>query len=56
MHLAPDGSGTTVTWSATFDEMVPATGGLMAAVLTRMIGRFASGAPAYAGRLHDQAR
>ena len=54
VHLVPDGSGTTVTWSATFDELVPATGRLMAAVLTRMIDRFASGAAAYAGRLHDQ--
>ena len=55
VHLDPDGPGTTVTWAATFDEMIPGTGRLMAAVLTRMIGRFASGVAAHAGRLHDQA-
>ncbi len=54
--LAPDGSGTTISWSATFDTMIPATGRLMTAVVTRMIGRFASGAAAYAGLLHDQVR
>ena len=55
VHLAPDGTGTTVTWAATFDELVPATGRLMSAVLTRMISRFASGAAAYAGKLHEEA-
>ncbi|MGD0392933.1 MAG: SRPBCC family protein [Acidimicrobiales bacterium] len=54
--LAPDGSGTTVSWSATFDTMIPATGRLMAVVVARMIGGFASGAAAYAGQLHDQIR
>lgn len=55
VHLAPDGTGTTVTWAATFDELVPATGRLMSAVLTRMISRFVSGAAAYAGKLHEEA-
>jgi len=51
--LAPDGPGTMITWSATFDERIPATGRLMAAVLTRMVGGFASGLADHAGRLHD---
>jgi Polyketide cyclase / dehydrase and lipid transport len=55
VHLVPDGSGTIVTWAATFDEKIPATGRLMAAVLARMISRFASGAAAHASGLHDQA-
>ena len=55
VRLTPDGPGTIVTWTATFDEKIPATGRLMAVVLTQMIRRFASGAAAHAGRLHDEA-
>ena len=51
--LAPDGSGTAVTWSATFDEKIPATGHLMRVVLVRMVSGFASGLAAYADRLLD---
>lgn len=54
--LAPDGSGTTISWSATFDTKIPFTGRLMVAVVTRMIGGFASGAAAHAGLFHDRDR
>ena len=40
----PDGTGTIITWAATFDEKIPGTGPLMVLVLNRLIGRFASGA------------
>jgi hypothetical protein len=52
--LMPEGSGTLITWSATFDEKIPGTGHLMVLVLTRLISRFASGAAGYADRLHSQ--
>ena len=48
VHCTVDGTGTLVTWSATFDEKVPGTGRLMRAVLARMVGRFATGACRYA--------
>ncbi len=53
--LEPEGSGTMITWSSTFDEKIPATGHLMAALVTRMIDGFASGLADYAGRLHEAA-
>jgi len=42
--LAPDGpgGGTHLTWAGTFDEIVPGTGALLAWVLHRMIGSFAT--------------
>lgn len=57
--LEPDGyagSGTAVTWSATFDEKIPGTGPLMTLVLRGIIGRLAAGATAYADRQAGQAR
>jgi hypothetical protein len=48
--LTPEGGGTLIDWSATFDEKIPATGRLMAMVITQMIGRFAHGAADYADR------
>jgi Polyketide cyclase / dehydrase and lipid transport len=52
----PDGSGTLIHWSATFDTKIPATGHLMTAVLGRTINRFANGAADYADQLHGRGR
>jgi hypothetical protein len=48
VFLTPDGQGTLISWSATFDEKIPATGRLMVIVLERMIGRFAQSAARHA--------
>jgi uncharacterized protein YndB with AHSA1/START domain len=51
--LTPDGSdgtGTSITWSGTFDELVPGTGRVLQAVLTKLMGRFATSLAAYAAR------
>jgi uncharacterized protein YndB with AHSA1/START domain len=37
----PDGAGTMITWSATFDELVPGTGHLMTVITRRLIQGFA---------------
>jgi hypothetical protein len=50
--LAPDGDGTLITWSSTFDAKVPGTGRLMAAVLRRMINGFASSVARFADQRH----
>jgi hypothetical protein len=47
----PDGSGTAIRWSATFDTKIPGTGRLMTAVLHRTISRFATGAARYGDQL-----
>jgi hypothetical protein len=49
----PDGSGTTIRWSATFDAKIPGTGHIMVAVLTMVIGRFATGVARHADHLQD---
>jgi hypothetical protein len=48
--LTPDPAegGTLVEWSGTFDELIPGTGRLLEAVLTRMMGRFTRALVAYA--------
>jgi hypothetical protein len=46
----PDGTGTVITWSATFDEKIPGTGRLSVVVLTRLISGFATGAARFADR------
>jgi uncharacterized protein YndB with AHSA1/START domain len=51
----PDGTGTAITWSASFDEKFPGTGHLMVAVLTRVIGRFATAAARFAEQHHSPA-
>jgi hypothetical protein len=51
--LTPEGNGTLISWSATFDEMVPGTGRLMEVVLSRLVHGFATAAAAYAGRHPD---
>jgi hypothetical protein len=49
---APDGEGTLVTWSATFDPLVPGTGRLMELWTGRLIGGFATAVARYADRRH----
>ena len=51
----PDGTGTAITWSATFDEKIPGTGRLMVVVVRRLIEGFATGAAGYADRHHAPA-
>ena len=51
----PDGTGTSITWSATFDEKIPGTGRLMVAVVGRLINGFATDAAGYADRHHAPA-
>jgi hypothetical protein len=51
VRCTPDGSGTLITWTASFDEKLPGTGRLMAAVLKTLIKRFATGAARYGDQL-----
>ncbi len=51
----PDGTGTVITWSATFDEKIPGTGRLMVVVIARLISRFATGAARFADQHHAPA-
>jgi hypothetical protein len=44
----PDGSGTLVSWSATFDPLIPGTGHILVLVLHRLLDRFATAAAGYA--------
>jgi uncharacterized protein YndB with AHSA1/START domain len=48
IHLVPDGDGTRITWSATFDPLVPGTGGLLVAFYRRFIRTLAERLAAYA--------
>ncbi len=48
--LTPDGSGTLISWVATFDDKIPGAGSLMTAVTSRMIKGFASDVAAFADR------
>jgi len=43
-----EGTGTVITWSATFDELVPGTGHLMTLVTKRLIQGFADGVARFA--------
>jgi hypothetical protein len=52
VRCEPDGTGTAITWSATFDEKIPGTGRLMVLVLNRLISRFATGAARFAEQHH----
>lgn len=51
----PDGTGTAITWSATFDEKIPGSGRLMVWVVRRLIHGFATDAASYADRHHSPA-
>jgi hypothetical protein len=44
----PDGTGTLVRWSGTFDELVPGTGRLLEVVLPKLMTRFITGLTGYA--------
>lgn len=46
--LEPDGSGTLINWSGTFDTKVPGTGPLLVLILRSMMSRFATAAARYA--------
>lgn len=48
VDLTADGTATVVTWRGRFDELVPGTGPLLRAVLTRMTGGFARRVARYA--------
>jgi hypothetical protein len=49
--LEPDGSGTAIRWTVTFDEKWPGTGWLLHPVLHRIVSGFASGLARYAERV-----
>ncbi len=51
----PEGTGTVITWSVTFDEKIPGTGRLMVLVVTRLISRFATSAARFADQHHAPA-
>ena len=46
--LAPDGTGTLITWSATFEARIPGTGRLLEGFYRRLIGSFARRLATYA--------
>ena len=48
VYLTPNGSGTTITWGASFDPLIPGTGGLLTAFYRRLIGSFARRLARYA--------
>ncbi len=52
VRCAAEGTGTLLTWSGRFDELVPGTGRLMELVLERMMRRFATSVCGYADRQH----
>jgi hypothetical protein len=54
VRCVPDGSGTLIKWSATFDAQIPGSGHLMAAVLRVVVSRFARGAARYGDQLQNQ--
>jgi uncharacterized protein YndB with AHSA1/START domain len=41
VSLVPDGGGTLITWSATFEPRIPGTGRALVAIYRRLIGSFA---------------
>lgn len=51
VRCSSEASGTLVTWSASFDPLVPGTGRLMELILGRVLGGFARGVTRYADRL-----
>jgi hypothetical protein len=50
----PDGPGTLVGWSATFDPLIPGTGRLLVFVLNRLLHAFATGAARHADAGHAE--
>ena len=51
VRCTPDGTGTLIRWSATFDTKIPGTGHLMMAVLKLVVTRFATAAARYGDQL-----
>jgi hypothetical protein len=56
VRCTPEGTGTLITWSATFDEKVPGTGHLMVLVVRGLLRTFASSVARYADQQHSRAR
>ena len=50
VRLTPDGDGTAIKWSGTFDPLVPGTGRVLEAIYRRLIGSFARRLASYAAR------
>ncbi len=48
----PDGTGTLISWSGTFDEKVPGTGRILERVLDKLMNRFATELATYADGRH----
>jgi hypothetical protein len=48
--LTPDGDGTAIKWSGTFDPLVPGTGRVLVGIYRRLIGSFARRLASYAAR------
>jgi len=48
VRIVPDGQGALVTWSASFDALVPGTGAMLTAFYRRLIGDMAKRLAAYA--------
>ena len=46
--LTPDGTGTLIRWSSSFDDLIPGSGRLMSVILRKVIGHFADDAARYA--------
>ena len=55
VRCTPDGTGTLITWSATFDELVPGTGHLMVLAVRALLRHFATAVARYADRRHSPA-
>jgi Polyketide cyclase / dehydrase and lipid transport len=53
VYLVEDGAGTTATWEGLFDELIPGTGPIMRAMLSRITGGFARRVCRYAEGLVD---
>lgn len=51
--LTPDGDGTLIRWSATFEPRIPGTGRLLEGTYRRLIGSFARRLAEYAGRSQE---
>jgi uncharacterized protein YndB with AHSA1/START domain len=50
LTLTPDGDGTLITWTGTFDPLIPGTGKLVTVIFRRIITTFANGLADYAAK------
>jgi hypothetical protein len=53
--LTPEGDGTRIDWTGSFDPKLPGSGPVLDAVLRRLMQRFADGLADHAGRLTGNA-